>query len=131
MPQVSVVIPCRDAEAWVGETVASVVSQAGVSFELIVVDDGSEDRSAEIATASAGGKLTLIRQAGSGVSRARNAGTAAATAPFVQYLDADDVLLPGTLAARVSALERHQADVAYLRLAAMAARQGRRVRPGR
>ena len=112
-PQVSVVIPCRNAEPWVGETVASVVSQADVSLELIVVDDGSDDRSAEIASASADGRLTLIRQAGSGVSRARNTGTAAASAPFVQYLDADDVLLPGTLAARVSALERTQADVAY------------------
>ena len=113
MPQVSVVIPCRNAEPWVGETVASVVSQADVSLELIVVDDGSEDRSAEIAYESADGKLTLIRQTGSGVSHARNTGTAAASAPFVQYLDADDVLMPETLAARVSALEESQADVAY------------------
>jgi glycosyltransferase involved in cell wall biosynthesis len=113
LPQVSVVIPCRNAEAWVGETVASVVLQADVSFELIVVDDGSDDRSTEIASTTAGGKLTVIRQEASGVSRARNVGTAAASAPFLQYLDADDVLLPGTLAARVSALERSQADVAY------------------
>jgi glycosyltransferase involved in cell wall biosynthesis len=112
-PNVSVVIPCRNAEAWVTETVSSVVSQAAVSVELVVVDDGSEDRSAEVATAAAGGRLTLIRQPPSGVSRARNAGTAAATAPFIQYLDADDVLMPGTLAARVAALESSQADVAY------------------
>jgi len=113
MPKVSVIIPCRNAEAWVGETIASVVSQADVSCELIVVDDGSEDRSAEIASTSAAGKLTLIRQEASGVSRARNVGTAAASAPLLQYLDADDVLMPGTLAARVSALDQSQADVAY------------------
>ena len=112
-PQVSVVIPCRNAEAWVGETVASVVSQSGVLFELIVVDDGSDDRSVEVASAGAAGRLTLIRQEAAGVSRARNAGTAAASAPFLQYLDADDVLMPGTLAARVAALEESQADVAY------------------
>jgi glycosyltransferase involved in cell wall biosynthesis len=112
-PQVSVVIPCRNAEAWVGEAVASVVAQAGVSVELIVVDDGSEDRSGEIASARAAGTLRLIRQAASGVSRARNVGTAAASAPFVQYLDADDVLMPGTLAARLAALDDSQADVAY------------------
>jgi len=113
MPQVSVVIPCHNAERWVAETVASVVSQTGVSFELIVVDDGSDDRSAELASATAAGNVTLIRQAASGVSRARNAGTAAASAPFVQYLDADDVLLPGTLAARVAVLDESHADVAY------------------
>ena len=107
------VIPCRNAAAWVGETVESAVSQSGVSVDLVVVDDGSDDRSAEIATAAASGTLTLIRQKAAGVSRARNAGTAAATAPYVQYLDADDVLLPGTLAARVEALEENHAEVAY------------------
>jgi glycosyltransferase involved in cell wall biosynthesis len=112
-PTVSVVIPCRNAQAWVAETISSVVSQADLTIELIVVDDGSDDRSAEIATEAAGGRLTLIRQPPSGVSRARNVGTAAASAPYLQYLDADDMLMPGTLAARVAALDASQADVAY------------------
>ena len=112
-PAVSVVVPCRNAEAWVAETISSVVSQVDVSIELIVVDDGSEDRSVEVARAAAGERLTVIRQPASGVSRARNVGTAAVSAPYVQYLDADDLLMPGTLAARVAALETSQADVAY------------------
>jgi glycosyltransferase involved in cell wall biosynthesis len=113
LPEVSVVVPCRDAEAWIADAVSSAVSQVGVSIDLVVVDDGSRDRSSERAREAASGKLTLIRQEPAGVSRARNAGTAAARALFIQYLDADDVLRPGTLAARVAALEKHGGDVAY------------------
>ena len=110
---VSVVIPCRDAEAWIGEAVTSAVEQDDVDVDLVVVDDGSRDRSVEVATEASRGALTLVRQRPSGVSRARNAGTRVARGAFVQYLDADDVLTRGTLAARVRALETTGADVAY------------------
>jgi glycosyltransferase involved in cell wall biosynthesis len=110
---VSVVIPCRNAEAWVAEAVASAVGQGAVVGEIILVDDGSNDRSVEVAERAAPGRLTVIRQQAGGVSRARNAGTARATRAFVQYLDADDILTAGTVAARVHALVRTGADVAY------------------
>src|SRR4029079_17929200 len=62
VPAVSVVIPCHNAEAWIGETIASVAIQEGVAVEAIVVDDGSEDASADAARAAAGHlPLAIIR----------------------------------------------------------------------
>jgi glycosyltransferase involved in cell wall biosynthesis len=114
-PVVSVVIPCHNARAWIAETVQSVVQQQeATALDVIVVDDGSDDGSAEAARDAAGSMtIRVLVQPQSGVSRARNAGTAAARGAFVQYLDADDVLLPDTIARRVDALAQSGADVAY------------------
>lgn len=112
-PLVSVVIPCRDAVRWIAEAVGSALAQPGVAVEVVVVDDGSSDRSAAVVERVDDPRVTLIPQSPHGVSRARNVGTRAARGEYVQYLDADDVLRPGALAARVAALERTAADVAY------------------
>ncbi len=110
---VSVVIPCHNAEAWIGETLASVAGQRDVPLEVIVVDDGCTDNSVRIAESIGGRRLQVIRQAQQGVAAARNAGTTAAHGAFVQYLDADDVLAAGAVRARVTALQTSGADVAY------------------
>jgi glycosyltransferase involved in cell wall biosynthesis len=107
------VIPCYNAATWLGDTLASVAAQGAVVTEVVVVDDGSEDDSVGVATRAGLTSLRIIRQAHLGASRARTAGTAATTAPLVQYLDADDVLMPGTLAARIAALDGTDADIAY------------------
>lgn len=113
MARISVIIPAYNAARWVAETVEAVVSQ-DVDLEIILVDDGSDDGTEAHARAAAGAlPLHVIRQSRRGVSAARNAGTAVATGAFIQYVDADDVLLPGTLALRVAALEASGADVAY------------------
>lgn len=112
LPRTSVVIPCYNAARWIGEAVRSVVVQDDI-LEVIVIDDGSTDESAAVAEGEGGRLLRLIRQTHSGASRARNVGTAAARGAFVQYLDADDVLCPGTVAARLAALDATGADVAY------------------
>lgn len=108
-PLVSVVIPCRNAAAWLPETLASVADQAGIEKELIVVDDGSVDDSAAIAERFG---AIVVRCPPSGVSPARNTGTARTTGRYLQYLDADDVLTPGTLTARLDLLEQTGDDVA-------------------
>jgi glycosyltransferase involved in cell wall biosynthesis len=107
---VSVIVPCRDAAAWLPETLASVLDHAAPVLEVIVVDDGSIDGSAEVAAAF-GGRVRLLRQTAQGASAARNAGTVAARGDYLQYLDADDVLEPGTLEQRVAALTQTGADV--------------------
>jgi len=112
-PGVAVIIPCYNAAPWIAETLVSVVAQGGVVAEIVLVDDGSDDGSVEVAAALSIPALRIIRQSRLGASRARNAGTAATNAPLVQYLDADDVLLPGTLEARVDAIDRSGADVVY------------------
>ena len=103
-PRVSVVVPCHDMAATLGETLASVAAQRlDGDVEVIVVDDGSTDGSGALA-ASLG--ATVLRQPASGhPAHARNTGFAAACAPYVLPLDADDLLEPGFLAATVAALD--------------------------
>lgn len=92
-PDVSCVIPAYQAERFLAEAIDSVLGQTHQSLELIVVDDGSTDRTAAVAE-SYGDRLRLIRQANGGYHSARNAGVEAARAPWVAFLDADDVWLP-------------------------------------
>jgi GT2 family glycosyltransferase len=108
-----VVIPAWNAGRWIRATLASVASQEDVPVEVVLVDDGSDDDTVAIAESTADVPMTIIRQARLGPSRARTAGTAAARGAFIQYLDADDELTPGTLGRRLAALEAGDADVAY------------------
>lgn len=115
MPLVSVVVPCYNAARFLDETVASVQTQSGVDWELIIVDDGSTDTSRELIAAwqgRLGERLRTHFGPNSGVSAARNTGTAMARGDFIQYLDSDDLLRPHTLEQRVLALAQG-ADVAY------------------
>jgi glycosyltransferase involved in cell wall biosynthesis len=96
-PTVSVVIAAYNAEAFIAEAVASVFAQSLKDLEIIVVDDGSTDRTADIVEGIDDDRLRLIRQRHSGVSVARNTGLAAVRAPFVFFLDADDILAPDAL----------------------------------
>jgi glycosyltransferase involved in cell wall biosynthesis len=112
MTTVSVVIPCFNAGRWIGATLASVAGQTLPALEIIVVDDGSTDGSAEVARRAVPG-VRLVQTEHSGPSRARNIGTGLAQGNFIQYLDADDLLASDKLARQVHALERSEADVAY------------------
>ena len=94
---VSVIIPCHNAEQWIGETLESVAMQRDVTCEVIVVDDGSTDASVRVAESIGGRGVRIVRQEQQGVGAARNAGTAIARGAFLQYLDADDVLSPGAV----------------------------------
>jgi GT2 family glycosyltransferase len=89
--RVSVVMPAYDAAATVGAAVSSVLWQTGVDCELIVVDDGSTDRTPDI-LAAYDDRIVVVRQANRGVAAARNAGIAAATSDLVAFCDADDIL---------------------------------------
>lgn len=104
MNRVAVVIPCFDDGATVGEAVASLRGEE--PHELVVVDDGSTD--AETLRAldelEAAG-VRVLHQGNGGLSAARMAGVRATTAPYVYPLDADDLLVPGALAALADALD--------------------------
>jgi glycosyltransferase involved in cell wall biosynthesis len=99
--RVSVVIPCYNSTAHLGETVESVLAQTAADFEIILVDDGSTDDTralcARLVATHAGRRITLICQANRGVAGARNCGIAAARAPYVLPLDADDLIAPTML----------------------------------
>lgn len=91
--QAAVVIPCYNAERWVARTVRSVQAQGDVVAGIIVVDDGSTDASLQVLRPLAeAGEITLITGPNRGGCHARNLGLARVTAPFVMFLDADDLL---------------------------------------
>lgn len=102
---ISVVMPFRDAEATLGEALASVLSQQGPSLEVIAVDDGSRDASADVVLRTGDPRVRLVRGDGAGIARALSAGVECARAAFVARMDADDVALPGRFAAQVALLE--------------------------
>lgn len=88
-PRFSVIIPAFNAAATLVRAIESVRAQSWPAHEIIVVDDGSIDATAEIAR-QYGDAVRLIQQANSGVSVARNAGAAVATGNWLAFLDADD-----------------------------------------
>lgn len=100
---VSVVIPCYNAAAWIGGSVASVYDQGWPNLEVLVVDDGSRDDSVERVRARFP-SARIVQQANAGVAAARNAGIRAATGCWVAFLDADDIWLPGKLSAQMTLL---------------------------
>lgn len=96
LPLISVVIPAYNAEATIGAAISGVLTQQYPNVEIVVVDDGSSDRTAAVA-ASYGDRVQVIRQDNAGTAAARNAGIGAARGEFIAPCDADDVLLPGYL----------------------------------
>jgi glycosyltransferase involved in cell wall biosynthesis len=95
-PLVSVIIPTYNRGWILKEALESVLAQDFCDFELIVVDDGSTDDTAEI-LAGCGPSVRVLTQTNRGVSAARNRGLAAARGRLVAFLDSDDIWLPGKL----------------------------------
>ena len=94
---IGVVIPAYQVERWLERCLRSVLEQTPRPNEVIVVDDGSTDTTPEIASRTPGVKL--LSQENKGLAGARNAGTRASRADWILFLDADDSLLPGAMAA--------------------------------
>ena len=95
-PRVSVIIPCYNQAHFLAEAIDSVLRQDHAPAEIVVVDDGSTDRTPAVAGAFP--SVRCLRQENRGLAAARNAGFARSTGEFVVFLDADDRLLPGALA---------------------------------
>jgi glycosyltransferase involved in cell wall biosynthesis len=102
---VSVVMPLRDAAAYVAAAIESIWAQNHGATEIIVVDDGSSDGS-DVIVAALGPGITLIRQSPAGAAAARNRGLDAARGDIIAFLDADDLWPAGKLALQLDALER-------------------------
>lgn len=110
MSGVSVVIPCYNGAGFLREALESAVSQTQPPREVIVVDDGSTDESAEVA-ATFGDPVRVIRQANQGKSAARNTGIRAASGDLIAFLDADDIWMPHKLERQVRALANDAGSV--------------------
>lgn len=107
-PTVSVVVPVRDGARYLGAALASVLTQDVPPLEVVVVDDGSADASAAIASA-AGPSVRVLRGPFSGAAAARNAGVATARGEVLAFLDHDDLWAPRRLARQVATLRREPA----------------------
>ena len=99
----SVVIAAYNAEATLAETLASVLGQTRPPEQFIVVDDGSVDRTAEIAVATSSA-IQVVRQANRGAPAAMNAGVELAAGDHIAFVDADDLWAKEKLAAQLRAL---------------------------
>ena len=102
---VDVILPAYNGAAMIRGALDSALAQ-DIPLRVIVVDDGSTDESANIAR-SYGPRVHVIVQQNQGVSGARNTALAAATAPYVAFLDQDDVWKPGKLRRQVELIEQH------------------------
>jgi glycosyltransferase involved in cell wall biosynthesis len=112
MTKVSVIIPCFNAAPWIEQTLKSAVEQWGAEMEIIVIDDGSTDDSAQI-VAQRFPQVRLVKAAHQGVSSSRRLGTEMASGEYIQYLDADDILAKGKIANQLKCFEKNGCDVVY------------------
>lgn len=104
---VSVVIPTYNCGDWIGETLESVVNQDYPKLEVIVVDDGSTDKTKEVVAAFNSDRVRYVYQSNSGgASSPRNTGIQHARGPYIAFIDADDVMLPGKIERAVQLLDR-------------------------
>ena len=109
--RVSVIIPCHNAEAYIGEALRSVAEQTRPPDEIIVVDDGSTDGSVRCVEES-GIDLTLLRASHGNAAASRNDGIEAASGDWIAFQDADDVWYPHHLERAMALLEESD-DVAF------------------
>lgn len=113
-PVLSIIVPAYDAQDFIETCLNAIVAQMGPAHELLVIDDGSRDRTAALADAVAERHpqqaIRVVRQPNQGVSGARNRGLQEARGEYIAFVDADDLLLPGALAALGSAITEHHPD---------------------
>ena len=93
-PLVSILIPAYNAEEWIAETIQSAIAQTWQRKEIIVVDDGSSDRTAEVARRFASKEVAIISTENQGAAAARNHAFQLSQGDYLQWLDADDLLAP-------------------------------------
>lgn len=102
-PLVTIIIPAYNAALWVGEAIQSALAQTWQRKEIIVIDDGSTDRTAQVAL-SFGSQIKLVSTENRGLSAAVNRALRMAHGDYIQELDADDLLLPDKIERQLAAL---------------------------
>jgi glycosyltransferase involved in cell wall biosynthesis len=112
IPKVSILIPCYNAAQWIGEAIGSALAQIYPNTEVIVVDDGSTDRSLEIIQGF-GDRIRWETQPNRGGNATRHRLLELSTGEWLQYLDADDYLLPNKVAQQLQFLPNNDVDLIY------------------
>ncbi len=113
-PQISVIVPVYNGKKTIQETIESVLNQTFSDFELIVINDGSQDSTLEVIANIQDARLQVFSYPNAGVAASRNRGLSHACGKFISFLDADDLWTPDKLEAQLKALQENpQAAVAY------------------
>jgi len=106
-PAVSIMMPAYNAERYVARAIESVFAQSFSDWELVIVDDGSTDRTAAIAASYQDARIIVVHKVNGGEASARNVALGAMHGEYVAFLDADDEWLPGHLATAAAYLGAH------------------------
>lgn len=114
MPKVSVIICVYNGETTIARSIDSVLNQTFTDFELLVINDGSRDRTLEVVTRFEDARLQVFSSRNSGLAASRNRGLAIARGEYISFLDADDLWSADKLESQVKVLEETpDAAVAY------------------
>jgi glycosyltransferase involved in cell wall biosynthesis len=114
MPLISVVIPVYNGEKTINETINSVLSQTFQDFELVIINDGSQDSTLEILSNIQDPRLKVFSYPNAGLAASRNRGTSHAVGEYISFIDADDLWTSDKLEAQLKALQDNpEAAVAY------------------
>jgi glycosyltransferase involved in cell wall biosynthesis len=106
-PVVSIIMPTYNRAEFISAAISSVLRQTYESFELIVIDDGSTDETAQVIRSFTDQRVLFVRQANHGRSAARNRALGMARGRYIAFLDSDDEYLPDKLSLQVAYMDRH------------------------
>ena len=110
-PLVSILIPAYNAEEWIAETLQSAVAQTWQRTEIIVVDDGSTDRTLAIARKFESERVLVVANEHLGAAATRNKALSLSRGDYIQYLDADDLLAPDKIARQMEAVQQNSSKL--------------------
>lgn len=110
---VSIVIPVYNAERCISDTVASIRAQSYTNWEIIMVDDGSTDRSYDIMQALESDNIKILKSGGGSAAIARNKGIDAASGRYIAFIDADDLWDPRKLTKQLAFMDKHDAAFSF------------------
>lgn len=107
LPEVSILVPIYNGAAHLADTINSLLAQTFTDFELLAIDDGSTDASAEVARSFQDERVRLIQKTNSGLCETLNVGIAEARAPYIARSDQDDISRPERLERQLAVLKQH------------------------
>ena len=113
--KISIITPCYNASPYIARTIQSVQSQTITDWEMIIVDDGSTDNSAEIIRnlSLVDSRIILVQKENGGSASARNVGLSYAKGEYIQFLDADDTISPDKIERQIALIEQEGLDAIY------------------
>lgn len=110
MPKISIILPVYNVENYITKSIQSVLNQTYENFELLVIDDGSPDKSMEAAEQFEDARIKVFHKKNGGLSDARNFGLERALGEYIYFMDSDDWIEPTLLAFSLEAIEKFECD---------------------